>query len=218
MDKFKNEHLVFTPMNEPYMGRASVLSFDEMICSCMEANTRIAPMTHTIKKTDLQEAACQLIPQEISLALSIRELVRQGYLYGASVLLRSLIERIAIIRYLQTKPDGIAKWKNGWQGKRKGVSAELAAPDLSTMLDAMASENSSKAGRDITSLLNSIVHGKPESILWNLVQMEEGQVGHAPSKILNDPKLCDHICFIASPMLVILLCSMTELFPEQKGI
>src|SRR5690348_9488010 len=109
--------IIFTPENEPYLGRESVHTFDNLICACMEANARIAPLTLKIKKTGLQEAACQLIPQGISLALSIRELVRQGYLYGASVLLRPLIERIAILRYLQAKPDEIGKWERGWHDK-----------------------------------------------------------------------------------------------------
>jgi hypothetical protein len=185
MDELNDEHLIFTPANEPYLGRKSVFAFDNMICSCMEANARIAPLTHEINKTDIQEAACQLVPQGISLALSIRELVRQGYLYGASVLLRPLIERIAIIRYLQAKPDEIDKWKRGWLHKE--------APSLASMLDVMASENAPYSGRDVTKLLNSIVHGKPDSAIWNLVPMAEGQVGHAPSKILNNPELCDHI-------------------------
>lgn len=171
---------------------------------------KIAPLSHTIEKTDLQDAACQLIPQGISIALSIRELVRQGYLYGASVLLRSLIERIAILRYLQAKPDAISKWKRGWQRKE--------APDLAAMLDVMASESSSCSGRDVTRLLNSIVHGKPDSAIWNLVQIADGQVGHAPSKMLNNPDLCDQICFIAAPMLIVLVCSMNELFSDKERV
>jgi hypothetical protein len=55
---------------------------------------------HRDELTDLQRAACQIVPQGINLALSIRELIRQGYLFAALVLVRPLIERAAIISYM----------------------------------------------------------------------------------------------------------------------
>jgi hypothetical protein len=33
--------------------------------------------------SDLQKAACQIVPQGINLALTIRELIRQGYLFSS---------------------------------------------------------------------------------------------------------------------------------------
>src|SRR5450759_4137182 len=86
---------VFTPSNEPYLGRETLYAFDKLIIVCLETSAEIAPRTHKIDKTDLQWAACQLIPQGISIALSIRELVRQGHLFGALVLIRPLAERAA---------------------------------------------------------------------------------------------------------------------------
>ncbi|MEM2786383.1 MAG: DUF5677 domain-containing protein [Candidatus Nitrosotenuis sp.] len=106
---------VYTPYNEPYLGRETVFAFDKAIVVCMKTNENIAPYTHKIEKSDLQWAACQLIPQGISIALSIRELVRQGYLFGALVLTRSLIERAAIILYLHHNPEKIVVWKRGWK-------------------------------------------------------------------------------------------------------
>ncbi|MEM3101197.1 MAG: DUF5677 domain-containing protein [Candidatus Nitrosotenuis sp.] len=97
------------------MGRETVFAFDKAIVVCMKTNENIAPYTHKIEKSDLQWAACQLIPQGISIALSIRELVRQGYLFGALVLTRSLIERAAIILYLHHNPEKIVVWKRGWK-------------------------------------------------------------------------------------------------------
>src|SRR5436853_5001758 len=96
----KKSSIVFTPDNEPYLGRETVLAFDNAIIACLKANVHIASHTHKIEKSDLQWTACQIIPQGISIALSIRELVRQGYLFGAFVLMRSLIERATIILYL----------------------------------------------------------------------------------------------------------------------
>lgn len=67
---------VFTPQNEPYLGRESVYHFDQVIISCLEANTDVAEYTHKNSLSDLQKAACQIMPQGINLALSIRECVR----------------------------------------------------------------------------------------------------------------------------------------------
>ena len=106
---------VYIPDNEPYLGRETVFAFDNAIIASMNANDHIAPYTHKIEKSDLQWAACQIIPQGISLALSIRELVRQGYLFGALVLTRSLVERAATILYLHHNPQKVEIWKRGWK-------------------------------------------------------------------------------------------------------
>ena len=76
---------VFTPDNEPYLGLQSVLWFDRIIMWTLESNHRVAAYSHahTDQMSPLQKAACQMIPQGINIALSIRELVRQGYLFPA---------------------------------------------------------------------------------------------------------------------------------------
>ena len=88
MKKSPKNSPVFTPDNEPYLGIESVFHFDEVILSCLEANAEIAAYTQKNELNDLQKAACQIIPQGINLALSIRELVHQGYLFAAAVLMR----------------------------------------------------------------------------------------------------------------------------------
>lgn len=106
---------IYMPATELYLGREIVFAFDKVIVACMEVNERIAPYTYKIEKSDLQLAACQIIPQGISIALSIRELVRQGYLFGALVLTRSLVERATIILYLRHNPEKVGIWKRGWK-------------------------------------------------------------------------------------------------------
>lgn len=70
---------VFTPDNEPYLGIESVLWFDRIICWPMESNVKVACWTrqNSASLSKLQRTACQIIPQGISIALSIRELLRQ---------------------------------------------------------------------------------------------------------------------------------------------
>ncbi|WP_219822447.1 hypothetical protein, partial [Vibrio hyugaensis] len=73
----------FTPANEPYLGRELLFHFDQMISCCLERSAVISKLTHELDMTDHQKMAAQVIPQSISVSLSIRELIRQGYLFGA---------------------------------------------------------------------------------------------------------------------------------------
>ena len=197
---------VYSPDDEPYLGRETVLAFDKLIIACLETNSEIAPLTHKIDKTDLQWAACQLIPQGISIALSIRELVRQGYLFGALVLMRPLAERTTILLYLHRNPSKVQIWKRGWKyGER---------PSFAKMLKVIAGENFPGIEGEITRLLNSLSHGDPESAVWSLVQLDAGGVGHGVSKIVDNPALCDKVCLDASTWLAVLLGMMSAIFPE----
>ncbi len=120
---------VFTPGNEPYLGRRPLLQFDRIIVATLRANRAVAAASRDRDLTDLQRAASQIIPQGVSIGLSIRELLRQGYLFSAFVLVRPLIERAAIISYLVRHPEAVQHWKSGWKlGER---------PSLRRMLDAM---------------------------------------------------------------------------------
>ncbi|MGA0546094.1 DUF5677 domain-containing protein [Brevundimonas sp. VNH65] len=106
--------VVFDPSNEPYLGRHSVLVFDNMISAAMGAHEVIARSTHRGDLSRLQIAATQIVPHALSLALAIRELVRQGYLLAAEVLMRPLLERVAVISYLAEHEEKIALWEAGW--------------------------------------------------------------------------------------------------------
>jgi len=198
------QHAVFTPANEPYLGRETVHCFDNLIVTCLEVNRQVAEFTKTKAQNDLQKAASQIIPQGISITLSIRELVRQGYLYSALVLLRPLVERTHIVLYLYKKPEKLVLWKRGWKhGER---------PNLQTMMDAVAKDFPGEI-RGITSRYNSLTHGDPESAFWNLIYDEQGgNFYYAVSKILNNPKLCDEICAEAACWMSVLLSMMTAIF------
>lgn len=121
--------VVFTPDNEPYLGRELLFHFDQLICSAMEQNAITAPTTHVKSLTDHQRMASQVIAQALSITLSIRELVRQGYLFGAHVLLRAMVERSAILLYLHLHPEEIEKWNRGWHQQDN-------VPGLAKMFDA----------------------------------------------------------------------------------
>lgn len=201
--------IVFTPDNEPYLGRNLLFHFDQIIRSVMDRNTATALASHGRTLSEHQVAACQLIPQAMSIMLSIRELIRQGYLFGGHVLLRAMIERSAILLYLHLYPEQIECWKRGWQQKE--------APGLAKMLDDIQkslNHNPRVAGRDLTAHMNSLLHAKPDSAPWNLVSIGDNRVGHAVSKILNRPDLCDELCVKAIPWGVVVLAMMGTYFSE----
>lgn len=199
---------VYLPSDEPYLGRESVYQFDHVIVSCLEANSDIAAYTHKIKLFPLQKAACQIIPQGINLALTIRELIRQGYLFGALVLIRPLIERAAIISYLYKYPDEVKTWESGWQFSKR--------PSLSKMLDTMGGKVDITTAKQICETFGHIVHGDPVGSQWNLIKLSGGRLGYSVGKVINDPELCDFICFQSYCYLIVLMGMMVACFPNVK--
>ncbi len=200
---------VFTPDDEPYLGRESVFHFDQVILSCLEANAEIAAYTHKNELNDLQKAACQIIPQGINLALSIRELVRQGYLFAAAVLMRPLIERVAIISYLHEKPQEVSLWQRGWEHKER--------PSLAKMLATMNKEVDTKQAQEICSTFNSLTHGDPMGSAFNLVSLPAGGLGYSVGKVLNEPEFCDFVCFQSYLYLIVIMARMAGCFPDKKS-
>lgn len=197
---------VYLPSNEPYLGREAVHQFDVVIMSCMELNSDIAAYTRNIQLSGLQKAACQIIPQGINLALTIRELVRQGYLFGALVLMRPLIERAATISYLHSNPDEIKAWENGWQYRER--------PSLSKMLDTMSGGVDTTLANQLCTHFNHIVHGDPIGSEWNLVRLSDSSFGYSVGKVTNVPELCDEICIQSFCYLIVLMGMMTACFPD----
>ncbi len=64
--------------------------------------------------------------------------------------------------------------------------------------------------------MNSLLHAKPDSAPWNLVSLGEKGIGHAVSKILNRPELCDDLCANVIPWLAVIQAMMTTYFPRES--
>jgi hypothetical protein len=207
----ENISVVFTPDNEPYLGRTLLFHFDQLICSAMEQNAVIAPTSHKRALTDAQKMACQVVAQSLSIALSIRELIRQGYLFGGHVLLRPLAERAAILLYIHHYPEEIEKCNRGWKHNE--------APNLAKMFENIQEiqrPGSPIRGGDLTATMNSLLHSKPDSAFWNLVQLNGIGVGHSVSKILDRPELCDELSANAIPWLVVVQGMMAAYFADES--
>jgi len=120
------------------------------------------------------------------------------------------VERSAILLYLHLHPEEIGKWNRGWHQKK--------APSLAKMFDAIQSKQQRESairGSDLTAAMNSLLHAKPDSAPWNLMPLGKNGVGHAVSKILNRPELCDDLCANVIPWLVVIQGMMAAYFPNE---
>ncbi len=198
---------VFTPDNEPYLGRQSVYHFDQVIVSCLEANAQVAAYTTTSRPLRTAKGGLPNHTQGINLALSIRELVRQGYLFAAAVLMRPLIERAASISYLHANPEAMILWNNGWIYNKR--------PRLPEMLSTMKGGGDLSEARKTCETFNSITHGDPISSSFNLVELGEAGLGYSVGKVLNHPELCD-FSFQSYSYLIVLMGMMAACFPDAR--
>ena len=202
---------IFTPGDEPYLGRTLLHSFDELICSVLETNREFALESHKGYRTGLQRAGSVLIPQAISLSLSIRELIRQGYLFGAKVLVRPFVERAVTLMYLSECEESLPVWEKGWNHRER--------PSLAKMLEFFIKRSPypPEMGRQITAQLNSLIHGDPNSVFWNTLMSEDGKPVHPVSKNLHDPGLCDEICADVLVWLAVVLGIACKLFSKSEA-
>lgn len=204
-----SDPVTFTPDNEPYLGLQSLYVFDVLIKSALELSGSVAARTRREELTRLQKSATQIIPQGINLALSIRELLRQGYIFSAAVLLRSLVERAAIISYLWRVPEALKLWEDGWRYK--------ARPNLVEMLRMGDPKKDLDAARKVCRTLDHLVHGDPMGADFNLISLGEQGLGYAVGRVTDHPELCDFVCDQAISWLSVLCAMMGACFPETTS-
>lgn len=198
---------VFTPDNEPYLGRQTVYVLDTLITSALDLNRRVAARTHKYALSPLQQAATQIVPQGFNLALSVRELVRQGHLFSAAVLLRPLMERAALMSYLWRQPESVGLWHAGWPHKGR--------PSLVDMLAEMEPGKDREVARQVSNHLSHLVHGDPLGASYNLVPLGDEALGYGVGRVLGRADLCDFVCDQTISWLSV-LCSVTAaVFPTE---
>lgn len=114
--------------------------------------------------------------------------------------------------YLDLYPDEIGAWNRGWHAGD--------APGLAKMFERIQTaqgKDSVVSGRDLTASMNSLMHAKPDCAVWNLIPVGDFEMGHAVSKILNRPDLCDELCADVIPWLVVVNALMNAYFGERPG-
>lgn len=197
---------VYLPHNEPYLGREILLAFDKSIPQTLQTNTKVAARTFRGQLSPLQVAATEIIPQGVSIALSIRELVRQAYLYSAGILIRPLVERAGTIRHLQGNPGAVELWRSGWPRKTQ--------PTLQELLDLLHPGRQGSDYSILRELMNKLVHSDPAGSMYNMLKRSDGTPVFSSGKIIDAPDFCDAVCAAGMCYLKQLASTALEIFPD----
>jgi hypothetical protein len=214
---------IFTPDDEPYLGLSEVLAFDRLIVIAMREQVTIATWTHGHEPSRLQLAASQIVPSACSIALSIRELVRQAYLLSAMILLRPLAERIGALTYIIEDPSGLDLWEAGWPYARRPKFPQLLA-FMSRTREASATVQGVDASEQraafdehaaIASYYNDLVHGSPETAMETFVTLPDGRQAFTSGKDPWSPERAANIAAQAAVYLLVLTGqTIVQVFPE----
>ncbi len=184
---------IFTPDNEPYLGRPLLVLFDRTISKSLSVHRQLGARTFATDLTAIQIAAVEIIPQGISIALSMRELVRQAYLLSAGILMRPLIERTGMIYHLSANASAITAWNNGWPRKSQ--------PTFDNLLDLVMGPGTDEERAAARTVLHKLVHSDPRSAGFNATLRSDGLLASASGKELNEPMKADTISALATNCL-----------------
>ena len=207
-DKMSEPPATFTPGNEPYLGGPHLKAFDDLIIASMDVARLTSDATRSPDLTDLQRAAIQIVPQGFSLALSVRELIRQSYLFGSLTLLRPLAERSFTILYLRLNSDALSLWTAGWHYRKR--------PTLARMIEEIGGHKFPGVGREMTSKLNSVTHGDPDAAKWNIAFNTDGDALAPMGKVLTRPDLAESVSLDAATYLSMLVSETCTVFPKER--
>ncbi len=197
---------VFLPHNEPYLGNLMLLEFDHAIPQAMRTHIRLSQGTFGRDLSPIERAATQLIPQAVSIALSIRELIRQGYLFSAALLLRPLIERVGLMEFLRVNPEAVRSWHAGWPRRDQ--------PNLETLLETISivESGSSDDLRFFANLLHKLIHPDPTGALWNMITLEGNKLAFSSGKIIDDPEYCNFVSDTGCRFLLLITRIAEDIF------
>lgn len=159
----------------------------------MAVHCQLGARTFATDLTAIQIAAVEIIPQGISIALSMRELIRQAYLFSAGILMRPLIERTGMIYHLHGNAAAITAWNNGWPRKSQ--------PTFDNLLDLVMGPVSDEERAAARTLMHKLVHSDPRSASFNATVRSDGQLASASGKELNEPMKADTISALATNCL-----------------
>ena len=199
---------VYLPNNEPYLGEPHLLAFDKAIPDALRTNLEVARRTFVKPISPRQIAATEIIPQGISIALSIRELIRQAYLYSAAILIRPLIERAGTIYYLRAHPDAVEAWRNGWPRR--------AQPSFEELLSGMHPAAPGEIQEAFRTMLHKLVHSDPAGSVYNMFDRHDGVPVFSCGKMIDQPRVCNLVSIAGRHYLERLVAIAVEIFPPPS--
>jgi hypothetical protein len=196
---------VYLPHNEPYLGQPHLVAFDKAIPPALRLNLEVSQRTFVKPLAPLQIAATEIIPQGISIALSIRELIRQAYLYSAAILIRPLIERAGTIYYLRAHPEAVIAWRNGWPRRSQ--------PSFEELLSGMHPAAPGEIQESFRTMLHKLVHSDPAGSVFNMFERQDGAPVFSCGKMLNQVAVCNLISIAGRHYLERLVALAADIFP-----
>lgn len=197
---------VYQPHDEPYLGNEHLRSFDLAIPAALAANGAVARRTFGLQMSPLQQAASEIIPQGISISLSVRELIRQAYLYSAGILVRPLIERTAMVCWLRDHPAHVSAWHNGWSRKKQ--------PTMNQLLTHLHPNYDEELRGQFRVMLHKLLHADPASAVFNLIEHYDGKPAFSSGRIYDEQTVCSFLSVMGERYLKRLAAVATEIFPD----
>lgn len=202
-----------------YVGLPSLQLFDLMIILATEVNREAAALSFQVKRTPLQQAVKDIAPGAFHQVLSIRQLIRSGYLFGAETLLRPLLERCAVVAYLRKHPSkGVDLWSRGWPHKsRPSLKYMIASIDEPPRQGAIEDYPNDYSVTDLLKNridhLNRLVHcdpiGASRNAFWS---NEHNHIVQFAGPNWNMDAYCDELAGFAAGLTSVLIWEVTTIF------
>jgi hypothetical protein len=177
----------------------------------------LVELTATLKAdttlTPLQSASVQLIPSASSMAFSIAELIKGGFLVPAMVLFRPLVERVATLAYLEAHQEAITLWRAGWPHHQRPSLRHRLACLVPGATPAIVDNFVEAITR-----YNSLVHGDPIAGEQSLSQLigDDGSPW-AIERDLMSPQRARAIAAESDIAVVFLVVMIERIFPSPTG-
>ena len=187
----------------------------------MRFNKTVADRTFKGGLSEIQLAATEIAPGGFHLCLAIRELIRSGYLFAAEILLRPLLERVAVLAYLhKNQATGLQLWRDGWPHKSR--------PSIKTMIECIEEPPRTMGDdrypqdysvhellRERVDHLNRLVHADPVSAYRNTVfDAERDRPVHLSGPNFRNPEYCGEVAMTANALMCSLVQIVSVIFPE----
>ena len=131
-------------------------------------------------ETDLRRAIAQVLPNTFAVLHALKSLLSEGHLFGAELLLRPLLERVALISYLsKKKPESLKLWNDGWlHSKRPTIRymiETITEPQIDLSKYGANETNLRRIFLELVDEMNSIVHPSPRTANRTAVSMDGGE-------------------------------------------
>lgn len=196
----------------PYHERDAFKFMNQIIDNALHDCRVVSVALHDAQWTLIQKATVGIIPIGMSIVCSIRELVRMGYIPSAKILVRPLIERVALADYIAKNDAAAVDWNNGWLNKNK----RLSFAQLLSILEKGHKEDWEIYQKFMVDDFNSVIHPDPKGDETFLSENENGQSVYWLETVPSAFALADNICAASSMAATFLASHAKRAFVYKK--